>query len=131
MTAVSQLVHHGMIFIPMGYTAPDLQMGNEEVRGGGPWGAGTFAGAHRCTAIPASAAWRVMRTVLELRKLHLRRLHYRQAYCLSRCTLMKRLCHSAFDKAPLELILYLQMQMALADPANWSLRWSSGRHSTL
>lgn len=46
LTTATQLVHHGMIFIPLGYTAPDIMMrDSDEPRGGGPWGAGTFAGA--------------------------------------------------------------------------------------
>ncbi|KAG9943898.1 flavoprotein WrbA, partial [Aureobasidium melanogenum] len=44
-SAMSTFVHHGMIFVPLGYktvfgTLADLT----EVRGGSPWGAGTFAG---------------------------------------------------------------------------------------
>ncbi|KAL5731072.1 NAD(P)H dehydrogenase (quinone) [Ranunculus cassubicifolius] len=44
LTAITQLVHHGMIFVPIGYTfgAGMFEMG--EVKGGSPYGAGTFAG---------------------------------------------------------------------------------------
>ena len=45
MTALTQLVHHGMIFIPPGYTHGSALFGMDEIRGGGPWGAGTFAAA--------------------------------------------------------------------------------------
>ncbi|KAI0905653.1 quinone oxidoreductase [Ustulina deusta] len=43
--ALSTLTHHGIIYVPFGYakafgTLTDLS----EVHGGGPWGAGTFAG---------------------------------------------------------------------------------------
>ncbi|KAJ9625589.1 flavodoxin-like fold protein [Taxawa tesnikishii (nom. ined.)] len=43
--AMSTLAHHGFIYVPLGYktvfgTLADLT----EVRGGSPWGAGTFAG---------------------------------------------------------------------------------------
>lgn len=48
MTVVSSLstfVHHGMIFVPLGYAKVFPQMTNlSEVRGGSPWGAGTIAG---------------------------------------------------------------------------------------
>ncbi|DAZ98382.1 TPA: hypothetical protein N0F65_000701 [Lagenidium giganteum] len=37
------LVHHGMVFVPLGYRTP-LLFNNDEVHGGGPWGAGTLAG---------------------------------------------------------------------------------------
>ncbi|TKA67767.1 Minor allergen Alt a 7 [Cryomyces minteri] len=44
--AMSTFAHHGIIYVPLGYktvfgTLADLT----EVRGGSPWGAGTFAGA--------------------------------------------------------------------------------------
>lgn len=42
--AMSTFVHHGMIFVPLGYsTAFGLLVDLSEVRGGSPWGAGTFA----------------------------------------------------------------------------------------
>mmetsp|Transcript_3945 Transcript_3945/g.9948 ORF Transcript_3945/g.9948 Transcript_3945/m.9948 type:complete len:271 (-) Transcript_3945:137-949(-) len=43
MTAVTQLTHHGMIFVPIGYSNPKL-MDMSEVHGGSPWGAGCLAG---------------------------------------------------------------------------------------
>lgn len=44
--ALSTLTHHGIIYVPLGYakTFPQLTQLNE-IRGGSPWGAGTFAGA--------------------------------------------------------------------------------------
>ncbi|KAL7088800.1 hypothetical protein ACP275_13G149700 [Erythranthe tilingii] len=44
LTAITQLTHHGMIFVPIGYTfgAGMFEMG--EIKGGSPYGAGTFAG---------------------------------------------------------------------------------------
>ncbi|KAI5898148.1 flavoprotein WrbA [Schizophyllum commune H4-8] len=43
--AMSTFVHHGMIFVPLGYSRVFKQLGNnEEVHGGSAWGAGTFAG---------------------------------------------------------------------------------------
>nr|AFK43904.1 unknown [Medicago truncatula] len=44
LTAITQLVHHGMLFVPIGYTfgAGMFEMG--EVKGGSPYGSGTYAG---------------------------------------------------------------------------------------
>ncbi|KAF8316097.1 flavoprotein WrbA [Clavulina sp. PMI_390] len=43
-SALSTLVHHGMIFVPLGYKAAFSQLVNlSEVHGGSPFGAGTFA----------------------------------------------------------------------------------------
>jgi len=43
LTTVTCLTHHGMLFVPMGYTTPDL-MNLTEVHGGSPYGAGTLSG---------------------------------------------------------------------------------------
>ncbi|PGG98254.1 NAD(P)H:quinone oxidoreductase, type IV [Blastomyces parvus] len=44
--AMSTLAHHGFIYVPLGYkTALPMLANLSEVRGGSPWGAGTFAGA--------------------------------------------------------------------------------------
>jgi len=44
--AMSTLAHHGIIYVPLGYkTAFPILADLSEVRGGSPWGAGTFAGA--------------------------------------------------------------------------------------
>lgn len=46
LNAISTLTHHGIIFVPLGYSTTFPQLANlTEVRGGSPWGAGTFAGA--------------------------------------------------------------------------------------
>lgn len=45
MTAVTQLAHHAMIYIPIGYVMGGPMFDVQSVRGGGPWGAGTIAGA--------------------------------------------------------------------------------------
>ncbi|XP_062187391.1 quinone-oxidoreductase QR2-like [Phragmites australis] len=45
LTAVTQLAHHGMLFVPVGYTLGAGMFGMDEVKGGSPYGAGTFAGA--------------------------------------------------------------------------------------
>ncbi|EIW56252.1 uncharacterized protein TRAVEDRAFT_171817 [Trametes versicolor FP-101664 SS1] len=43
--SLSTFVHHGLIFVPLGYAKAFAQLTNvSEVRGGSPWGAGTFAG---------------------------------------------------------------------------------------
>lgn len=43
LTFVTQLTHHGMIFVPIGYSDPAL-FNMDEIHGGSPYGAGTFAG---------------------------------------------------------------------------------------
>lgn len=43
LTSVTQLVHHGMIYVPIGYSSP-LVTDMSEVHGGSPYGAGTLAG---------------------------------------------------------------------------------------
>jgi len=43
--SISTLAHHGIIFVPLGYSKSYPEMASvSEVRGGGPWGAGTIAG---------------------------------------------------------------------------------------
>ncbi|CCX10857.1 NAD(P)H:quinone oxidoreductase, type IV [Pyronema domesticum] len=45
MNAMSTFVHHGLIFVPLGYKhAFPILADLSEIRGGSPWGAGTFAG---------------------------------------------------------------------------------------
>ena len=42
--AMSTLTHHGIIYVPLGYKTAFAILGDlGEVRGGSPWGAGTFA----------------------------------------------------------------------------------------
>ena len=44
--SLSTLVHHGIIYVPLGYKSVFPQLTNmEEIHGGSPWGAGAFAGA--------------------------------------------------------------------------------------
>jgi len=46
LAAMSTLAHHGIIFVPLGYKTTFDILGNiNEVRGGSPWGAGTFSAA--------------------------------------------------------------------------------------
>ncbi|KAF8885074.1 NADH:quinone oxidoreductase [Gymnopilus junonius] len=45
MNSLSVLAHHGIIYVPLGYSKTFAQLTNlDEVHGGSPWGAGTFAG---------------------------------------------------------------------------------------
>ncbi|KAH6988255.1 minor allergen Alt a 7 [Ilyonectria sp. MPI-CAGE-AT-0026] len=44
--ALSTLVHHGIIYVPLGYKTAFASLADlSEARGGSPWGAGTFSGA--------------------------------------------------------------------------------------
>ncbi|KAF7350095.1 Benzoquinone reductase [Mycena venus] len=44
LATISTLTHHGVIFVPLGYAHAFGQLTNlQEVHGGSPWGAGTFA----------------------------------------------------------------------------------------
>ena len=44
-TSIAPLVHHGMVFIPTGYTLGERLYDNGAVRGGTAYGASTLAGA--------------------------------------------------------------------------------------
>ncbi|XP_010256587.1 PREDICTED: probable NAD(P)H dehydrogenase (quinone) FQR1-like 3 [Nelumbo nucifera] len=44
LTAITQLAHHGMIYVPLGYTFGSGMFEMNEVKGGSSYGAGTFAG---------------------------------------------------------------------------------------
>ncbi|XAR53713.1 NAD(P)H dehydrogenase (quinone) [Bertholletia excelsa] len=44
LTAITQLTHHGMIFVPIGYTFGAGMFEMEQLKGGSPYGAGTYAG---------------------------------------------------------------------------------------
>jgi len=43
LTHLTNLVHHGMIFVPLGYSAPEI-FNMDELHGGSPWGASCYAG---------------------------------------------------------------------------------------
>jgi len=46
LAAMSTLAHHGIIYVPLGYKTSFPVLANlNEIRGGSPWGAGTFSGA--------------------------------------------------------------------------------------
>ncbi|KAL9232402.1 hypothetical protein vseg_007517 [Gypsophila vaccaria] len=44
LTAITQLTHHGMLFVPIGYTFGAGMFEMQNLKGGSPYGAGTFAG---------------------------------------------------------------------------------------
>ncbi|KAI7735380.1 hypothetical protein M8C21_008320 [Ambrosia artemisiifolia] len=44
LTAITQLAHHGMIFVPLGYTFGSGMFEIDEVKGGSSYGSGTYAG---------------------------------------------------------------------------------------
>lgn len=44
LTAITQLTHHGMLYVPIGYTFGMGMYEINEVKGGSPYGAGTLAG---------------------------------------------------------------------------------------
>jgi len=58
--SMSTLTHHGFIYVPLGYKTTFAQLANlEEVHGGSPWGAGTFAapdGSRQPTPLELSIA---------------------------------------------------------------------------
>ncbi|KAF3435618.1 hypothetical protein FNV43_RR22709 [Rhamnella rubrinervis] len=43
-TAITQLAHHGMLYIPIGYTFGAGMFKMDSIRGGSPYGAGVFSG---------------------------------------------------------------------------------------
>ncbi|XP_059314179.1 probable NAD(P)H dehydrogenase (quinone) FQR1-like 2 [Lycium ferocissimum] len=43
-TAITQLAHHGMLYVPIGYTFGAGMFRMDSIRGGSPYGAGTFSG---------------------------------------------------------------------------------------
>jgi len=45
LTAITQLTHHGMVYVPVGYTHGAGMFTVDEVKGGSPYGSGTFAAA--------------------------------------------------------------------------------------
>jgi len=46
LTSLTPLVHHAMIYVPIGYTAPEMQ-NMTEIHGGSPYGSGTYGQDHR------------------------------------------------------------------------------------
>ncbi|KAF5324334.1 hypothetical protein D9619_011310 [Psilocybe cf. subviscida] len=47
LTSLTNLTHHGIIYVPFGYAHAFAQLSNiEEVHGGSPWGAGTYSSSN-------------------------------------------------------------------------------------
>lgn len=44
LTAIPQLAHHGILYVPLGYTFGSGMFEINEVKGGSSYGAGTYAG---------------------------------------------------------------------------------------
>lgn len=43
-TAITQLAHHGMVYVPIGYTFGEGMWESDSIRGGSPYGAGVISG---------------------------------------------------------------------------------------
>ncbi|KAI4306623.1 hypothetical protein L6164_029884 [Bauhinia variegata] len=70
LTTITQLAHHGMIFVPLGYTFGSGMFEMEEVKGGSPYGAGTFAadGSRQPTKLELQQAFYQGKYVAEITK---------------------------------------------------------------
>lgn len=75
LTAITQLTHHGMLFVPIGYTFGVGMFKLDEPRGGSPYGAGTFAGdgTRTPTAVELSMAEHQGRLTANVAKLMARK----------------------------------------------------------
>ncbi|XVF68955.1 hypothetical protein PTKIN_Ptkin11bG0042300 [Pterospermum kingtungense] len=70
LTAITQLAHHGMIFVPLGYTFGRGMFEMNEVKGGSSYGAGTFAadGSREPTELELQQAFHQGKYVAEIAK---------------------------------------------------------------
>ncbi|XP_017983015.1 PREDICTED: probable NAD(P)H dehydrogenase (quinone) FQR1-like 3 isoform X1 [Theobroma cacao] len=70
LTAVTQLAHHGMIFVPLGYTFGSGMFEMNEVKGGSSYGAGTYAadGSREPTELELQQAFHQGKYVAEITK---------------------------------------------------------------
>ncbi|GLT27261.1 hypothetical protein SLA2020_022730 [Shorea laevis] len=70
LTAVTQLAHHGMIFVPLGYTFGSGMFEMSEVKGGSAYGAGTYAadGSRHPTELELQQAFHQGKYVAEITK---------------------------------------------------------------
>ncbi|XP_048135924.1 probable NAD(P)H dehydrogenase (quinone) FQR1-like 3 [Rhodamnia argentea] len=68
LTAVTQLAHHGMIFVPLGYTFGSGMFEMNEVKGGSSYGAGTYAadGSREPTELELKQAFHQGKYVAEI-----------------------------------------------------------------
>ncbi|CAN1329029.1 Probable NAD(P)H dehydrogenase (quinone) FQR1-like 3 [Linum perenne] len=69
-TAITQLAHHGMLFVPVGYTFGEGMFEMGEVKGGSSYGAGTFAadGSRQPTELELRQAFHQGKYVAEVAK---------------------------------------------------------------
>lgn len=70
LTAVTQLAHHGMIFVPLGYTFGKGMFEMDEVKGGSAYGAGTYAadGSRQPTELELQQAFHQGKYIAEITK---------------------------------------------------------------
>ncbi|KAK9029218.1 hypothetical protein V6N11_026339 [Hibiscus sabdariffa] len=70
LTAITQLAHHGMIFVPLGYTFGSGMFEMDEVKGGSAYGAGTYAadGSREPTELELQQAFHQGKYVAEITK---------------------------------------------------------------
>ncbi|KAM3691621.1 hypothetical protein ACB098_08G027800 [Castanea mollissima] len=70
LTAITQLAHHGMLFVPLGYTFGSGMFEMNEVKGGSAYGAVTFAadGSHQPTELELQKAFYQGKYVSEITK---------------------------------------------------------------
>nr|GLL30937.1 probable NAD(P)H dehydrogenase (quinone) FQR1-like 3 [Ipomoea trifida] len=70
LTAITQLAHHGMIFVPVGYTFGSGMFEMNEVRGGSSYGAGTYAadGSRQPTELELQQAFHQGKYTAEITK---------------------------------------------------------------
>ncbi|KAG4155503.1 hypothetical protein ERO13_D03G116900v2 [Gossypium hirsutum] len=70
LTAITQLAHHGMIFVPLGYTFGSGMFEMNEVKGGSSYGAGTYAadGSREPTELELQQAFYQGKYVAEITK---------------------------------------------------------------
>lgn len=70
LTAITQLAHHGMIFVPVGYTFGSGMFEMNEVRGGSSYGAGTYAadGSRQPTELELQQAFHQGKYIAEITK---------------------------------------------------------------
>ncbi|OIT00277.1 PREDICTED: probable NAD(P)H dehydrogenase (quinone) FQR1-like 3 [Nicotiana attenuata] len=70
LTAITQLAHHGMIFVPLGYTFGKAMFEMDEVKGGSCYGAGTYAadGSRQPTGLEYQQAFHQGKYIAEITK---------------------------------------------------------------
>lgn len=70
LTAVTQLAHHGMIYVPLGYTFGSGMFEMHEVKGGSSYGSGTYAadGSRQPTELELQQAFYQGKYVAEITK---------------------------------------------------------------